>query len=172
MIIPTLQQTEACRRQRESWAGDPCSPAPESELSTTAASSEACFHISARLHPQPSTAFPPAHSTHHILYTQILFTIMRTFHGLLHHCASFSSCYWLCLECPFFSCPLRKLLFIPQSLVQCHLLGESCPSLTSGRMVCSLPPGPTATCPHYARARPSRLGFMKSERFWNRDVKS
>ena len=90
---------------------------------------------------------------------------------VLYHCALCSH-HRLCLEQPFSSCPLRKPLFILRSLVQYRLLCESCPRVPLGRMICSLPPGPPASCLYYAMASPSRSGFINSGRFWNGDVRA
>ena len=57
--------------------------------------------------------------------------------------------YWLCLESPFSSSPPRKLLFILQSPVQCHLFSEACPTPILDRMIYSLPSDPIAGCLHY-----------------------
>lgn len=97
-----------------------------------------------------------------MLYTWLVLAVHWTLHALPHHSA-------LCArdglhpEYPFSACPLKNLLFILQSPVQCWLFCESCPHAILGRMICHHPSGPTASFLYYTISKLRPSGFRNSE---------
>lgn len=146
LIIPTLQQTEAHSWKQYSWNWKPSSLAPEFGVSTTVV-----LGILVYISKTPSQDFhfvsfnPPAHLTFFTSGHSSLFPE----HSMYFHTTVLLFMLLALSRTPSSSSPLRKLLFVLQNPVQCHLFSEACPTPILDRMIYSLPSGPIVSCLHY-----------------------
>lgn len=114
---------------------NPSSLAPEFGLSTTVLFTGMFAHISKMSSPDFHFILFSSSTRRHTSQSSHLGTLIIPcrFHGF----TAPASCYYS--ECPFSSSSPRKLLFIPQSPVQCHLSSDACPIPILDRMTYSPP---------------------------------